>query len=146
MSPGPFFDLTCRRCFAPVGAPIKSNVRPFHLYLMLAKLLSALLAVSGTLLVFGGGVAIVQAEQSPPMVFAMLFAVVAFGVGCLIASIGVFSMRRYGFVLCIGLGISAAGFALIVSESVSQGVLWPIFAFMTASGAAGLFVQLRPSR
>jgi hypothetical protein len=108
---------------------------------MLAKLFAALLALSGVLLVLVGSAAIIQAEPNSPMFFGMLSAIVAFGVGCLIASIGVFRKRRYGFVLCIGLGVSAAGLALIVSESVGQGVLWPIFAFMTASGAAGLFVK-----
>jgi len=108
---------------------------------MLAKLLSAILAISGVLLVIGGVVALLTAEPNAPMYFAMLFAIAAFGIGCIASSVGIFRMRRYGFALCVGLGISAALFALFVSEPVGQGVLWPIFAFMTASGTAGLVLK-----
>jgi peptidoglycan/LPS O-acetylase OafA/YrhL len=112
---------------------------------MLAKLLAALLAIFGVILLLGGVAALIKAEPNAPMFFAMLAAVVAFGIGCIVASIGVFRMHKYGFVLCIGLGISAAVFALIVSENTGQGVLWPIFVFMTTAGAAGLFSKSKSS-
>jgi uncharacterized protein YfiM (DUF2279 family) len=110
---------------------------------MFAKIFAALLTISGVFLAFGGAVAFATAKPNAPMFFAMLFAIAVFGIGCVIAALGVFRKRRYGFVLCIGLGISAAIFALYVSESVGEGILWPVFAIMTAGGIVGLLSNPR---
>lgn len=108
---------------------------------LLAKLFSALLAISGVILAFLGIASFVTAEPNSPMFFAMLLAISAFGLGCIVAAVGIFRMRPYGFAICAGLGICVAMFALFVHEAVGQGILWPIFTVMTTCGTAGLIVK-----
>jgi hypothetical protein len=109
------------------------------------KALAVFLFLYGIFLAVGGVGGAIISDEGGPTVIAMLGGVAMAGVLCIVAAFGVYRMRVFGFAVCTGLALAVAAFAVYVSESIGQGLLWPTAVFLLANGLIGLKLTRKTS-